>query len=376
MIPYSYTLRHDQNGRIVEKTETVNGKAVVWKYSYDKDGRLQEAHLDGRLICQCHYDKEGRRMRDYLPATAGSNYRDYTYTMENRLLRAGKDSYTHDEKGFRSIWSHGGTYYLYKYSPDYRLLRMEVEDQNRVFTYRHDDNGQRIAKYCNGQLVEAYAWLDFVRLAGFHDGQHGYEFAYQDETRTPYAMRRDDGTIAYLFYDQVGSLRVVADPEGNVIQEILYDPFGGIIEDTNPSLRIPIGYAGGLHDRDLGFVRFGWRDYDANTSRWTAPDPIGDKGGDSDWYGYCLDDPVNANDSNGLFLNWIIKQGVRQGTKAGIKKTGKEAADKNPKNQFLQGLDRFLNGKGLDEDPMSMDTDSDGVRDYCDPDSDWNKNKK
>ena len=315
-------------------------------------------------------------MRDYLPATAGSNYRDYTYTMENRLLRAGKDSYTHDEKGFRSIWSHGGTYYLYKYSPDYRLLRMEVEDQNRVFTYRHDDNGQRIAKYCNGQLVEAYAWLDFVRLVGFHDGQHGYEFAYQDETRTPYAMRRDDGVIAYLFYDQVGSLRVVADPEGNVIQEILYDPFGGIIEDTNPGLRIPIGYAGGLHDRDLGFVRFGWRDYDANTSRWTAPDPIGDKGGDSDWYGYCLDDPVNANDSNGLFLNWIIKQGVRQGTKAGIKKTGKEAADKNPKNQFLQGLDRFLNGKGLDEDPMSMDTDSDGVRDYCDPDSDWNKNKK
>ncbi|MEZ7198736.1 hypothetical protein [Pseudodesulfovibrio karagichevae] len=25
-----------------------------------------------------------------------------------------------------------------------------------------------------------------------------------------------------------------------------------------------------------------------------APDPIGDKGGDPDWYGYCLDDPVNG----------------------------------------------------------------------------------
>ncbi|BDQ37963.1 hypothetical protein SYK_23230 [Pseudodesulfovibrio nedwellii] len=302
MIPYSYSLKHDQNGRIMEKTETVSGKAVVWKYSYDKKGRLQEAHLDGRLICQCHYDKEGRRMRDYLPTTAGANYRDYTYTMENRLLRAGNNSYTHDDSGFRSIWSHGGTYYLYKYSHDYRLLRMEVEDQNRVFTYRHDDNGQRIAKYCNGQLVEAYAWLDFVRLVGFHDGQHGYEFAYQDETRTPYAMRRDDGVIAYLFYDQVGSLRVVADLESNVIQEILYDPFGGIIEDTQPDLHIPIGYARGLHDRDLGFVRFGWRDYDANTSRWTAPYPIGDKGGDSDWYGYCLDDPMNSVDPLGLIL--------------------------------------------------------------------------
>jgi len=51
----------------------------------------------------------------------------------------------------------------------------------------------------------------------------------------------------------------------------------------------------------FSFVHFGWRDYDTFTNRWTAPDPMGDAGGDSDWYGYCLDDPVNANDPNGLF---------------------------------------------------------------------------
>ncbi|MGE4421797.1 MAG: RHS repeat domain-containing protein [Pseudodesulfovibrio sp.] len=113
-------------------------------------------------------------------------------------------------------------------------------------------------------------------------------------------MRRDDGVVAGLFYDQVGSLRVVADMDDNVIKEVLYDPFGGIIEDTNPDLRLPLGFAGGLHDRDLGFVRFGWRDYDVRIGRWTAPDPIGDKGGDSDWYGYCLDDPVNGVDPLGL----------------------------------------------------------------------------
>jgi RHS repeat-associated protein len=97
------------------------------------------------------------------------------------------------------------------------------------------------------------------------------------------------------------SLRVVADVDDNVIKEVLYDPFGGIVEDTNPALRLPLGFAGGLHDRDLGFVRFGWRDYDVKTGRWTAPDPIGDKGGDPDWYGYCLDDPVNGVDPLGLF---------------------------------------------------------------------------
>lgn len=30
------------------------------------------------------------------------------------------------------------------------------------------------------------------------------------------------------------------------------------------------------------------------------PGPIGDAGGDPDWYGYCLDDPVNGVDPAGL----------------------------------------------------------------------------
>ncbi|WFS64220.1 RHS repeat-associated core domain-containing protein [Pseudodesulfovibrio thermohalotolerans] len=297
---FEMELKRDRNGRIVEKTETVAGTPATWKYTYDNGGRLTEAHRDGRLICQCHYDGEGRRSRDYFPATVGPHYRDYQYTMDNRLLRAGNNTYTHDDNGFRSIWSNGGTYHLYEYTPDYRLLRMEVEDQNRVYTFQHDDDGQRVAKYLNGQLAEAYQWLDFIRLGAFHDGRMGYEFDYTDKERLPSSMRREDGAEFTLYYDQVGSLRVVADSHGNVIKEVLYDPFGGIIEDTNPDFRIPIGFAGGLHDRDLGFVRFGWRDYDVNTGRWTAPDPIGDKGGDPDWYGYCLDDPVNGNDPLGL----------------------------------------------------------------------------
>ncbi len=68
-----------------------------------------------------------------------------------------------------------------------------------------------------------------------------------------------DGSSLY----QVGSLRLIVDMHDNVIKEIVYDPFGGIIEDTNLALRIPLGSAGGLHDRELAFVRFGWRDKSA-----------------------------------------------------------------------------------------------------------------
>ena len=170
------------------------------------------------------------------------------------------------------------------------------------------------------------------------------------------------------------SLRVVADVDDNVIKEVLYDPFDGIIEDTNPALRLPLGFAGGLHDRDLGFVRFGWRDYDVKTGRWTAPDPLGDTGGDPDWYGYCLDDPVNGVDPLGS-----MGCGYRSRSPRDCRRTQnsrKKAAEKNPGSKFLQGLNRLFNGKELAEDPMSTDTDGDGISDYKDMDSEWNRNRK
>jgi len=104
----------------------------------------------------------------------------------------------------------------------------------------------------------------------------------------------------YLHYDQVGSLRAITDTSHNIIKEITYDTYGNILTDTNPSFKVPFGFAGGLYDIDTKLTRFGYRDYDAFTGKWTAKDPIGFRGGDSNLYGYVWEDPVNWSDSNGL----------------------------------------------------------------------------
>jgi RHS repeat-associated protein len=85
-----------------------------------------------------------------------------------------------------------------------------------------------------------------------------------------------------------------------VVKRIDHDSFGNIIADTNEAFKIPFGFAGGLHDRDTGLVRFGLRDYDPDVGRWTAKDPIFFAGGDTDLYGYVLNDPVNLIDPSGL----------------------------------------------------------------------------
>jgi RHS repeat-associated protein len=78
-----------------------------------------------------------------------------------------------------------------------------------------------------------------------------------------------------------------------------YDAFGNVIEDSNPGFQ-PFGFAGGIYDLDTKLTRFGARDYDAEIGRWTAKDPIDFDGGDTNLYGYVVNDPLNLLDLNGL----------------------------------------------------------------------------
>ena len=62
---------------------------------------------------------------------------------------------------------------------------------------------------------------------------------------------------------------------------------------------LPFRFAGGMYDPETGLTYFGARDYDALTGRWTATDPIPFADGDTNLYGYVLNDPVNWVDPEG-----------------------------------------------------------------------------
>ncbi len=109
-----------------------------------------------------------------------------------------------------------------------------------------------------------------------------------------------NGNTYRIVSDHLGSPRLVIDTtSGAVVQRIDYDEFGNVALDTNPGFQ-PFGFAGGLYDRDTKLVRFGARDYDPETGRWTSKDPILFEGGDTNLYGYVFSDPINLRDLNGL----------------------------------------------------------------------------
>ena len=123
-------------------------------------------------------------------------------------------------------------------------------------------------------------------------------FVYAQRRNVPDAMIK--GGIAYrIVTDHRGSPRLVVNSSnGAVMQRMDYDEFGRVLSDTNPGFQ-PFGFAGEIYDRDTKLVRFGVRDYDAETGRWTAKDPLRFEGGDSNLYGYVLGDPVNFTDAKG-----------------------------------------------------------------------------
>jgi len=158
----------------------------------------------------------------------------------------------------------------------------------------------------DGEFVEKYLWLDKITLLATYDkdDQLVQRFEYVlGNTPTSYTQ---NGNKYYIISDHLGTPRAITNANGDILKQVDYDSFGNVISDSAPEISIPFGFAGGLADSDTGLVRFGYRDYDPETGRWTARDPIGFAGGDTNLYGYVFSDPINYFDPTGLVNQSVV----------------------------------------------------------------------
>ena len=287
---YDWTVTRDNSGRIVQKIDNMQGAAITWDYAYDTLGRLTEVKQNNVVVESYTYDADGNRLTESNDLR-GVN-KSYSYSTEDHIITAGTDTYQFDTDGFLTSKTTSAGTTTYNYSSRGELLSATLPDGTAI-TYDHDPMGRRIAKRVNGTVTEKYLWQSLTRLLAIYDASNNLvtRFTYAD-VRMPVSMVKG-GVTYYLFYDQIGSLRAVVDSSGAVVKELLYDSFGSIIYEDNQSLSVPFGFAGGLHDRDTGLVRFGFRDYDPSIGRWTAKDPIDFDGGGANLFGYVGNDPVD-----------------------------------------------------------------------------------
>jgi hypothetical protein len=153
---------------------------------------------------------------------------------------------------------------------------------------------RRIGKRVNGTLTEAYLFdgtRPIAQLAGA--GNIVAQFVYASDRNTPSFLIKNGETYR-IISDHTGSPRVVIHPgTGAIMQQLEYDEYGNVTNDTNPGFQ-SFGFMGGLLDADTGFVttRRG-QSYDAQTGRIINDDSSAVKTGDVNVH--ALNDPVNVS---------------------------------------------------------------------------------
>ena len=110
----------------------------------------------------------------------------------------------------------------------------------------------------------------------------------------------------YFVRDRLGSVRSVADEDGNVLQQNLYYARGGAWGDvcTAPGFQ-SYKYCGKYLDRKHGLdlYDYGARLYDPAAAFWTSPDPLCEKYYNISPYAFCNNNPVTFIDPDGRFID-------------------------------------------------------------------------
>lgn len=287
----------DTLGRIIKLTETIAGQSQTYAYDYDLAGRLIDVRQDGAPLAHYDYDANGNRSAYKGPRGAGTA----RYDAQDRLLQYGETTYIHTANGEWASKTANGKTSRYEYDIFGHLRTAHLPDGTRV-EYLLDAVNRRIGKKVNGTLVQGFLYQDELKPIAELDGQNQVvsRFFYATGANVPDYMEKG-GKPYRILTDHLGSPRLVIDViTGALAQRMDYDEFGNVLQDTNPGFQ-PFGFAGGLYDRDTGFIRFGARAYDPDTGRWTSKDPLNFTSGDTNLYAYVRNDPVNFTDPLGLW---------------------------------------------------------------------------
>ncbi len=290
-------LGRDALGRVVERTETINGSTTTWSYGYDLVGRLVaavETPQGGPSMERNYgYDANGNLV-------SGPDLAVGVYAADDRLIEYAGRSYDHDLAGDLTTITDGAESIVFNYDAA-GLLHSLILPDGSVIAHRHDAADRRVTRLVDDEPVAGWVYgtgaSPLLELQA--DGSVRTRFVYALHPATPdYVIHHDDTLL--VVRDHRGTPRMVVDvATGDIMEQMVTDEFGAITSDPSAWTILPLAYRGGMHEPHTGLVRFGARDYDPSIGRFTTRDPILFNGGQANLFLFATGDPVNRHDPSG-----------------------------------------------------------------------------
>jgi RHS repeat-associated protein len=224
-------------------------------------------------------------------------------------------SYDYDAEGNRSKRTELATGKVDEYTWDYRNRLTSVVGKNvygvvtQTVSYEYDVNDLRVKKIVDGSIAQGASraienyYLDGDNIAFVTDGVGDRTFHYLYGLEADQVLAQDSETgMVWSLADRLGSIDVLVDGSGAIVDQRTYDSFGNTLSQLDPNVKFRFGYTGRESDPETGLYYYRARYFDANVGRFISTDPIGFEAGDANLYRYVGNRSTLATDPSGEFV--------------------------------------------------------------------------
>lgn len=268
---------------------------ITAAYSYNQASRLTDVAYSGPNgqigTLTYNYDAAGHIIatggtlaRTGLPAATALS----VYNAGNQLTQWNNSQFTYDANG--SLISDGSNTYHW----DARNRLASISGSQSA-TFQYDGLGRRQAKViASSQTNFLFDGINSVQEQGV-DGSAIANILTGFGADQTLARTDAAGTHRFLT-DALGSTLALADSDGTLSAQYVYDPFGGT--SSSGSTLNPTQYTGREND-GTGLYYYRARYYSAGTGRFISEDPVGLLSRDINFYRYAFGNPTRYRDPSG-----------------------------------------------------------------------------